>query len=108
MSVFAHRCDIDEIDEDLITNYILGNINELPERLEKEVEAFYFASCLVVQKEPLKKLVDGFGGIEPVLGNSKMIEAIARVFNAPYEITRMRLLEIYNEKKNTNPLKLNN
>lgn len=100
--IYAHRSKLNAREEDLIINYILGKIDKLPKDLYKEVEPFFFAACLLVPRITLIKVVEGFGGIESFINNEDKIKMITRMYNVPYKIAEMRLIQIYNEEKEEN------
>lgn len=88
----------------MIIDYILGNIESLPDSLKNEVNAFYFASCLLVPSEVLKKIVDSLGGYDVVLSDYNKINQISNIFYVPYKIAKMRLIKTRKDKKEVKTL----
>ncbi len=89
---------INTIEEDLIIDYITGAIKDIPEYLETEAENYYFASCLLMPTEILKRQIENLGGIYSVTNSRVLQRQIAKHFRVPLKVANMRINEIYQEQ----------
>ena len=96
-SKFAHRTKESDIENFYKIMYGAKKIKTKKD--QEDFDAWYFAMCLLLPKDPFLQMIDFLGGMNSVIKDYNKKQCIARCFNVESRLVTLRIKDILSQEK---------